>query len=152
MPFVPDLVMRQFHDQLYARHCPDTTHEVLELFIPYHISFQQPEKVQMFEFREQVFPVKLIVVKKVRLRIAGLLKFVHRKKIIPLPFGQLDLYAVIDAKVKSQAIVQLPAELVVFDRSYHTQQTGVLEELPGHILYVELQLHFLVPDQVIADA
>jgi len=57
--------------------------------------FQQPEKIQVFELRQQVFPVKLIIIEKMLQGIAGLPVFINAEKVIPLAFGKLDLYAVV---------------------------------------------------------
>jgi hypothetical protein len=62
MPFVFDLFLHEFHNELYAGHGADRDQEVLEFFVPDHIPFQQPEKIQMFEFGQEVFAVELIVV------------------------------------------------------------------------------------------
>jgi septum formation topological specificity factor MinE len=51
-----------------------------------------------------------------------------------LLFGQLYLYLVIDAKIKAQPVVQLPAELVILNRRNNAQQPGILEELPRQII------------------
>ena len=100
MTFVFDLIVNQLHHQLYAGHRFYASHQVHELFIRHDVAFQQPEKIQVFEFREQVFSVKLVIIKKMLQGIAGLLVFINAEKVIPLPFSQLDLYAVVDAEVK----------------------------------------------------
>lgn len=100
----------------------------------------------MLEFGEEVFSIELIVIKKVLQGVVGLLVFINPEEVLPLPFGQLYLDVVIDAEVKSHPMVQLPAELIVLYRGHHSQQAGALEELFGHIVYVQLELHDLLFD------
>lgn len=60
---------------------------------------------------------------------------------MPLFLEELDLYIIVDAKVESQKLVQVPAELVVLNGRHNTHQPGVVEKIVRHFVQVELQLH-----------
>ena len=100
MSLVFDLVVNQLHHQLDARYRLYATDQLCELFIRHDVTFQQPEKVEVFELRQQVLPIELIIIKKMLQGIAGLAVFINAEKVVPLSFCKLDLYAVVDAEVK----------------------------------------------------
>lgn len=55
--------------------------------------------------------------------------FIHRKKIIPLPFAELYLNIVVYPEIKPQQVVEVPAKLVLFDGRYNAQYPRILEKL-----------------------
>src|SRR5579863_1523935 len=141
MSLVLNFGLTKFHDQLDAGHRTDQIHQVRDLLIGYGIAFLQPEKIEVFEFRQEVFPVELIVVKKMLKGVSRLIVFIDPEKVLPLLFCELDLELMIAAKVEAEPFVELPDQLIILDRSDDPNEPGVLEEPVGHILYVQLQLH-----------
>ncbi len=57
---------------------------------------------------------------------------------MPLFFEQLNFDVVVDAEVEAQQLVELPAELVVLYRRYYTHEAGIVEEVVGQVVKVEL--------------
>ena len=108
------------------------------------ITLLQPKEVEVFELRQQVFAIELIVIQKVLQGIAGLPVFIDAEKIFPLPLRQLDLQFAVIAEGETKPFVQLQYQLVIFHRGDDTQQPRVFEEVVGHIVYVQLKLHGLL--------
>ena len=85
----------------------------------------------MLEFGQEVFAVELVVIKKMLQGIIRLLELVDAEEIFPLFFCELDLYIVVDAKVKPQPVVQLARSVLrgerlsIAERCRHAQCMSV---------------------------
>jgi hypothetical protein len=139
--FIFDFVLIKFHYQLYARYGTGYIHQVRDLLVGYVIALLQPEKVEVLEFRQEVFTVELVVIQKMLKRIPGFVVFVDAEKVLPLSLCELDLELMVAAKIEAEAVVEVQDQLVVFDRRDNTDKARVLEEPLGHILYVKFEFH-----------
>ncbi len=55
----------------------------------------------MFELRQEIFPVELIVIQIMLLAVVLFVKLIHPKIKPPLPLRKLDLDIVVDPEVKA---------------------------------------------------
>ena len=62
MTFVTDFLNGEFSNQLNAGQIFQAFHIICQLLIRDVITFQQSQKIQVFEFRQQVFSVELVVI------------------------------------------------------------------------------------------
>jgi hypothetical protein len=138
MPFVPDLILHQFCDQLHARDGSDGIDQVIQLFFGYGIPLQEPEEIEVSEFGQEIFAIELVVIEKMLERGAGFAVFVYAEEIFYLLACQLDLDFVVYAEIEAKAVIQLPAELVVLYRRDDAEEAGALEKFPRYIIDMEL--------------
>jgi hypothetical protein len=131
MLFVFYFFMGELRYQLYAADGFYSMGKIFQQSVTDGIAFEQPQKIQIPEFRKQILPVKMIAVKIVHQGIVGLGKFVYGEEVLSLFFGQLYFDLIVDAKVKAEAVVELPAELVPSYRSDNAKQPDVLEKVAG---------------------
>ncbi len=59
---IPDLLIGKLGNELYGPNAFYGRHEIVQKFIGHHIALQQPQKVEVPEFGQQVFSVELIMV------------------------------------------------------------------------------------------
>jgi hypothetical protein len=138
---MPDFVLCQFSHQLDAAEGFNGPYQAGNHVFTDGVPFQQPEEIKMPEFRKQVFPVTLVAVKVVYQRVAGFGTFIYVKKVFSLFFGKLDFYLVIHPEIKSEVVVELPAELVAFHGSHDTEQPGIFKKIAGQFIIVEPEFH-----------
>ena len=55
--------------------------------------------------------------------------FEYREKILPSFLAQLDLDLVVHSEIEAQPLIELPAELVIFDRGDNAEHMRVRKEI-----------------------
>ena len=69
------------------------------------------------------------------------LVLVNGKKIFSFFFGKLNFKIIVNPEIKTKYLIQLPAQLVIFNRRYNAQQYGVFKKLPGYCFIVYFKFH-----------
>ena len=111
----------------------------MDVLVFEEVAFEEPEKIEVAEFREQELAVVLVVVDIMGERAVGFAVFEDGEIVFALPLGELDLDVVVHAETEAEQPVNRPAKLVVVHRSHNAQQTYIVEELTGHFFHVELE-------------
>lgn len=121
MFLVPYLFICQFYYKLHAGNGAKGINNILKACFIHHIVLHQPQIIQVFEFRQEIFAIKAVVVEIMAKCACQLMVFKDRKVIIPFLFFETDLYLMIDAEIHSKKAVDLPAKLVIFFRCHDPQ-------------------------------
>ena len=139
--FVSDFFLCQLSDELNSRNITRDAHQVKDQLIADYVSLQQPQKIQVSEFRQQVFPVELIVVDIMFQRATGFAKFIHSEKIIALFFDHRDFNLVINPEIQPESLIEVKAKLIILNGRDDAQQPGICKKLAVHVFLVEPESH-----------
>lgn len=93
------------------------------------ISLDHPEKMDLFEFRQEEFCLAVIVVKVVRYRVGGFKEFKYGKMKRPASLGERDFQVVVHPEISVQLAVNMPAQLVISRRRCNPDQVGIFKEI-----------------------
>lgn len=99
------------------------------MFVDICFAFDEPDEINIFEFRQQNFSVISVTVKIMFGETVFYIGLVYRKIVIPVFFIEYDLNIRIKSEIKIEQFIDLQAKFIAFDRSDQSDETGVFEKL-----------------------
>lgn len=95
----------------------------------------------MSEFREKIFPVKMIVIEIVRKKQPRNVVFIDGEKVLSVFFYQTDFHTIVYPELITQLLIDMPDELIVFDWRDNANKVRIYKKSFRQLVVVNFELH-----------